>query len=243
MDIRRRTLKFGGLTRKPDIRMLSDMDGVVRDQDWVHQEDDRPLYFMYRDLYKEGHEEIVRNNNIRYDITVIPAATLGDEYVKTKGHYHMDAVRGVSYPEIYEVLKGDAHYLLQKKEDRKITDVVMVHAEAGDKVIVPPNYGHITINPADRELWMANWVSRVNESNYEDIIEKRGGAYYETVDGIEKNPNYEEVPELRRMQPVEVKDLGIRKDTPMYPMVRKPGTLRFLNRPERFDWVFDKLVR
>ena len=35
---------------------------------------------------------------------------------------------GVGYPEIYQVLEGEAHYLLQSKD---LTDVVMIPAQAG----------------------------------------------------------------------------------------------------------------
>jgi glucose-6-phosphate isomerase len=238
-----RTLKFGDLTREPDIRMLYDMKEVVWDREWLRDADNRPLYYMYRDLYHEQHRAAIGEAGVRYDITVMPPGQLGKEHVKTKGHYHPQVSPGLSYPEIYEVIKGEAHYLMQKKEDGDVTDVLLVEAEAGDKVIIPPNYGHITINPIDTELRMANWVSDQFDSQYEDITAKRGGAYYETVAGdLVKNTNYDRVPELRRRQPVQVPDLGITNDNSMYKMIEEPGQLRFLNNPEKFGWVFDQIV-
>lgn len=236
-----RTLKFGNLTREPDIRMLDDMEGVVWDREWLRNARNMPLYYMYRDLYLPRHRNTIKNRDIRYDITVIPPNTLGKEYVKTKGHYHPEVKDGVSYPEIYEVIDGEAHYLMQKKGPGGIEDVILVEAEAGDKVIIPPNYGHITINPADRQLKMANWVSSRFESIYEDMVEKRGGAYYETADGsLHENPRYDSVPDLRKKEPVEVPDLDIMKDRLMYKMIEDPSNLAFLNRPHEFDRVFDQ---
>ncbi len=238
-----RTLKFGDLTREPAIRMLYDMKEVIWDREWLRDADNRPLYYMYRDLYQERHRSAIDAADVRYDITVMPPGQLGKEHVKTKGHYHPQVSPGLSYPEIYEVIKGEAHYLMQKKEDGDVTDVIMVEAEAGDKVIIPPNYGHITINPSDTELRMANWVSDSFESRYEDITAKRGGAYYETTDGgFVENDHYDRVPELRRRQPVQVPDLGITNDKSMYKMIEEPGQLRFLNNPEKFEWVFDQIV-
>ena len=45
----------------------------------------------------------------------------------------------------------------------------------GDKVVVPPNYGHITINPFDKTLVMSNWVCSDFPSIYEPIKRLGGG--------------------------------------------------------------------
>lgn len=236
------TLKFGSLEREPDIRMLTDMEAVIWDKAWFDQAEDRPLYFMYRDLFLDRHESTVKEYDVRYDITVMPPGTLGREYVKTKGHYHPEAAQGLSFPEIYEVIQGEATYLMQRKQDGMIDDVRVVNATAGDKVIIPPNYGHITINTGGRTLKMANWVSRQFASIYKDIEQKRGGSYYMTSDGeFVKNKKYEHVPDLRKDEPQEVPDLRIESDTPMYKMIQRPNTLRFLNHPEKFEWLFDEI--
>ena len=45
------------------------------------------------------------------------------------------------------MLDGDAHYLLQRAQNEEsVHEVILVKATRGDKVIVPPNYGHVTIN-------------------------------------------------------------------------------------------------
>jgi len=41
-------------------------------------------------------------------------------------------------------MEGETHYLLQS---RTLDDVVMISGSAGDLVIIPPDYGHIAINP------------------------------------------------------------------------------------------------
>ncbi|MDY6778817.1 MAG: glucose-6-phosphate isomerase family protein [Candidatus Nanohaloarchaea archaeon] len=239
-----KTLKFGGMTREPDVRMLKDMEAVIWDQKWLETADNFPLYFMYRDLRLEQHREVIGEHDVRYDITVIPPNRLGPEYVKTKGHYHPEAADGVSYPEIYEVIQGTGHFLMQKREDGSITDVIVVEGGAGDKIVIPPNYGHITINPGAGPLKMANWVSSRFESIYGDIEEKQGGAYYETVhDEFKQNDSYDEVPELRWMRPAPVPEFGITPDRPMYRMIEDPENLRILNTPERFDWVFEKALQ
>jgi len=167
-------LVYGGKRREPDIRWLSDIMDVVLDREWADKAEDFELYYMYRDLFLSRADEIrLQDQGIRYDITIIPPNMLGREYTKTLGHYH-PTVPGtaVTYPEIYEVLEGDALYLLQSLD---LGDVVAVKASAGDKVLVPPNYGHITINPSHKTLKIANFVARDFSSLYDPIRERAGG--------------------------------------------------------------------
>ena len=83
MDIR--LLEFAGKQVEPDIRKLDDMREVVYDQEWLHATDNKDLYYMYRDLsYSKRDHNIIKENHLRYDITVIPPFSLGLEYMKTQ---------------------------------------------------------------------------------------------------------------------------------------------------------------
>ncbi|MEM4389495.1 MAG: glucose-6-phosphate isomerase family protein [Candidatus Micrarchaeia archaeon] len=179
---------------KPTVRTLREMQDVVQDVRFLVEADlDTPCYFMYRDLYPPLAEK-----GLRYDITILPPLRLGKELNKTMGHYHPEATEGLTYCELYEVVRGRAHYLLQKKEKGKITEVLLVRARKGDVVPIPPNYGHVTINPGKTHLVMANLVARNFESIYQDYLNMRGGAYYEFADGsFRQNPLYGKLPELK----------------------------------------------
>ena len=55
----------------------------------------------------------------------------------------------------------------------------MISARAGDLVIIPPEYGHVSINPSrDTTLVMANIVSTAFESEYGEYEKYHGAAYY-----------------------------------------------------------------
>jgi len=187
-------LFLGKRRLKPSVRTLREMQDVVESIRFlVEAEPQTPCYFMYRDLYPS-----LKENGLRYDITILPPLRLGNEFNKTMGHYHPEAVGGLSYCELYEVLHGRAHYLLQKKEGGHVTDVLLVRARKGDAVLIPPNYGHITINPGKTHLAMSNLVARDFESLYQDYLNLRGGAYYEHADGsFKQNPLYGKLPELK----------------------------------------------
>ena len=175
----------------PDIRHLSDMRGVLKDQNFAKNSPDIDLYFMYRGLEKNG--------DLRYDITILAPQMLGDEFNKTKGHYHIGA-----YPELYMVLEGRAIYLVQKRnESGEIEDTYAVEAKKGESVIMPPFYGHVTINPSEtEELKMANWVSENCKSDYSLYEKMQGAGYYYAKEGWIKNENYKNTPELRFEEPL-----------------------------------------
>jgi glucose-6-phosphate isomerase len=241
---RKMQIEFGGKKQEPDIRRLFDMPDVIFDKAWLAQAQDFELYYMYRDLYlSRSDREKLLQQNLRYDITIIPSGMLGREYMKTAGHYHPPVKGGrVTYPELYEVLEGEALYLLQNKD---LSDVVVVYATAGDKVLVPPDYGHVTINRSNKTLKMANFVARDFSSLYEPYREMGGAAYFFTKDGWIKNERCGKAGELRRVEAPDSKrlrSLGLTKSREMYPQIREPGALDYLTNPEESSELFQDLI-
>jgi glucose-6-phosphate isomerase len=55
--------------------------------------------------------------------------------------------------------------------------VAVIKAEKGDLVLVPPGYGHVTINASEKTLEMANWVCRDFSSVYEPVKRLAGASY------------------------------------------------------------------
>ena len=218
---------------EPDIRQVEHMWHVLANPDC---QETGPLYFMYRDLaLTPSDRRWLRSHHLRYDITAIISRDLCGERVKTKGHYHPASPGGPGYPEMYEVVLGHAHYLLQ---DRILSDVVLVDAHEQDIVIIPPGYGHVTVNAGDSDLIMANLVSSAFESEYGAYEQKRGAAYYERTDGtLIKNPAYTSVPDLRSITAGKMRGLLHSPRGSIYEMV---GTdrLTFLNHPETAGDLF-----
>lgn len=235
-------LRFGGRIFKPQLRMLGELAGVLKEEVYGP---DMPIYFMYRDLYLSVKDrEKAQERGLRYDITVIPPRSFGGEFVKTMGHYHPHPPGSdLTYPEVYEVLRGRAHYLLQRRHGERIADVVVVEAGEGEKVIIPPGYGHVTINPSLRVLRMANWVARSFESLYGPYKEMRGAAYYELTSGWVKNPRYGDLPPLRTVKAKGHPALGLAKREEIYGLIRSdPDRLAFLTRPQDFKELFQGLL-
>ncbi len=179
----------------PKIRRFSDLLKVLKYPDKLRE--DGAAYYMFRDLPP------LRDSWARFDITIIPKWEVGGELAKTKGHYHNSPAGEPSYPEIYYVHKGKALYLLQKPGESysKIIDFIAVQAELGDMIVIPPGYGHVTVNLGESSLVMSNIIYREVKSSYQPFEGLKGAAYHYTYSGFLRNENYTEVPEIRFEKP------------------------------------------
>ncbi|MBC7347568.1 MAG: glucose-6-phosphate isomerase [Clostridia bacterium] len=225
----------GILAPEPEVRRLADATAVLLDN---VEPTGQPLYYMYRGVSHRDRAPLFDQQGIRFDLTVLVPGKIGREFVKTVGHFHAlkpDA-KDETFPEYYEVLSGEALYLLQKNSrSGDVEEIIAVEAKKGDKVYVPPNYGHVTVNPGEDFLVMANLVAADFPSLYEPFRNKRGAAYYciEDENGrteFIRNPNYHNsvglklVPAPNLSQPTEVV-----KNKTLYQA--------FLDHPEAFKFL------
>jgi glucose-6-phosphate isomerase len=232
----------------PDIRRRDDMEEVLFDRRACGFDE---LYYMYRGIALIQDRRAIADQGLRYDITVIRPGTLGGEFIKTAGHYHpLKPGTGLTFPEVYEVLHGRAHYLIQRPvpdDPSRLESVLLIAARPGDKVLIPPGYGHITINPGEDYLIMSNWVAEGFSSLYDQIRAHHGGAYYElqTEEGPEFWPNkqYQSLPPLLRCPVTPVPDFSLITGLPIYSVFQENHkAFRFLTHPELFRHVFNKYL-
>lgn len=173
----------------PAVRHLNDMREVLYDQEWAQSAPDMDLYYMYRKVKEE--------NDLNHNITITLAKSLGKEFNKTKGHVHIG-----NYGETYTVISGEAIFLMQKTNKESVEDVYAVKAGIGESVVIPPLYGHVTINPSGVDLKTGDWSSKNCKSDYSLFENLRGACYYFTTEGWIKNENYKNVPPLRFENPL-----------------------------------------
>lgn len=242
---------FGGKERIPSVRTVEDMKEVIFDQVWAEKNKKQPLYYMYRELTEnETDAKNMVKLGLRYDILNSVPVHLGDEYNKTAGHYHSDSKDpNFTYPELYELIKGKAYYLMQKVVGDKVEDVYAVLAESGDKILMPPGYGHFTIFLSEDSLQMSNWTPGESLSSYNEIKQKHGAAYYGLIDktakdGVRwvKNENYSEVPLLRFLKPTNFSDLGLDKSVNMYKLAGSLEKLAYLTHPENYAELWKRVL-
>lgn len=143
---------------------------------------DMPLYYMYRNVHKLKDLDKIKQSLFRYDITVVLPGLIDLEYIKTIGHLHPFSLeaKGKTYTEVYSVIYGTAHYILQKyNEDlTQVSDVVDLIVHEGEHVLIPSHYGHVTVNVGSKPLVMANILYRNFNSHYEPYQKNKGAAIY-----------------------------------------------------------------
>src|SRR3989338_2561794 len=198
-------LYFEGVELTPDVRKLGEMEIVCFSKAFLSNADkNRIQYYMFRRMHRKQDEQFFAERNLSFDITVIPQLELGKEYNKTLGHYHPKSESGARYPEIYEVLEGQAHYLIQRLDEKsgnaEVGDVLLVKAKKGDKIVMPPGYGHVSINPSHETLISAN-ITGVFKSEYDLYRLKEGAAYFELIDdSLVPNEHYENLPLIKTIE-------------------------------------------
>jgi len=205
------------------------------------------LYYMYRDVHLAKDAPLLEENKLRYDVTVIKPDRLGRELMKTAGHYHPG-----SFGELYEVLAGEALCLLQKPSPADyhlIEDVILIRASAGEKIVIPPGYGHILVNPGPGCLVTSNWVSSRFSSEYQLYKTAKGAAYFVVSAGpydkteFIKNTFFKQLPAVRFARPAKkIERFGLLDKSPIYPIIATDALkLEFLNYPDKYEYggIFD----
>ena len=152
------------------------------------------------------HYYMIRGGSERGNITVWESGLVGREYIKTYGHYHVDAL-----PETYWILSGEGIALLQKKagdggDPSKLEAFKVVPVKAGDQLDIPAGWGHLVVNTGESFLvtkddspvaGALDSASMPQHADYTQVQEMKGFAYYvvehEGKPALVKNPNYTEI--------------------------------------------------
>jgi glucose-6-phosphate isomerase len=156
----------------------------------------------------EIHYYMIRGGRNKKNITVWETGTVGGEYMKTYGHYHVGQL-----DETYWIVQGEGIALLQKRAivdgtERAdvIEEFIVKPVKAGDSVYMPPGYGHLVVNTGTEWLVTADTspvegagdsASMPGHADYEPVKQMQGFAYYVVEhDGkpsLVRNPRYKEV--------------------------------------------------
>ncbi len=237
-----------GKFQRPEysVRTFEALSPILEDPGCVAGEEQEIVYWMYRNLGLQGNEHMVKTHSLRYDLSVFRLHRFGQELMKTSGHYHPAIWQGgPSYPEIYEVAYGTAIFLMQEVDDINagpdsvdVSSCIALECRQGEKAIMPPNFGHVTINPdPNTPLITTNWVCSDFSSVYGGAEVCQGFAWYRTEDrGWVENPKYAcEVPKLRHARCGDVPELGLVAGRGLYESgLANPELFAWLKRPYDF---------
>jgi len=159
------------------------------------------------------HYYMIRGGSEKKNITIWESGLVGEEYIKTYGHYHVS-----DFLETYTVVLGDGVLLLQERKldanntpiDDEVEYVKAIFTKQGSEVKIPTRAGHLMVNIG------ASWLVTIDNSplnlateeeaawpvhaDYEPVKKMQGFAYYVVQkDGkpaFVKNPKYKNTPEI-----------------------------------------------
>lgn len=151
------------------------------------------------------HYYMIRGGSAKRNVTVLEAGTVGGEYIKTYGHYHLG-----NLSETYRFVEGEGVALLQKRVGEEdpavIEEFKAVRVKAGDSVFMPAGYGHLMVNTG--KIWLVlvddspvegvqDSASMPGHADYKPVQAMQGFAYYVVERGgapaLVRNPKYKEV--------------------------------------------------
>ncbi len=156
------------------------------------------------------HYHMVRGGSEQRNITIWEPGSVGGEYIKTYGHYHVGEL-----DETYWVLYGEGIAVVQKRVegpdgpiDEEIEGLYVVKVKAGDALYMPSGWGHLVVNIGGTFLVTADDspvnfadvdpVSLPGHADYDAVKRMRGFAYYVVEQNgqpaLVRNQRYKRVP-------------------------------------------------
>ena len=154
------------------------------------------------------HYYMIRGGSNKKNVTVWETGTIGGEYIKTYGHYHIGDL-----DETYHIAQGQGIALQQVmavENGVSLPDVIeefrAIPVKAGDSVYMAAGHGHLVVNAGSEwlvtvddspVLGAGDNASKPGHADYEIVKKMRGFAYYviekDGAPALVRNPLYREI--------------------------------------------------
>lgn len=197
------------------------------------------VYSIAMDVGKVNHKPFLLERNLLFGVVTYAAGRLGREPVRSQGHVHKKARNNImSPPEIYEIWTGKAIIYMQEYAGDNPGRCFAVEAQAGEVVVVPPDWAHATISADPHEtLTFGAWCDRNYGFEYDEVRAHNGLAWFPVFnDGNNlewiANHNYN-ASELIIKKPEKYPELGIIPRESIYQSFEKnPNQFLYVSQPE-----------
>jgi glucose-6-phosphate isomerase len=184
------------------VRRKPQMQAVLMEPEAIG--DNAELYYNFVMESAGIHAGVFHGCNLTFACVLLPPLKIGQEYVKTHGHYH-PVMPGstLAYPEVYTHYYGKLYLLMHRRIDddpARLDDCVFYEMQAGHSVTIPPGYLHVLINPSNEPALMGGLYCPDSYPEYQPVIQMGGAAFYVvSSNGKEKvveNSRYQVCPPL-----------------------------------------------
>lgn len=250
IDIKIKTNPLGFIYGKgvsgpiPEIRCLDDIRSSLSDPDATGPNE---LYCIAMDVYRNQDLDILKKLNLLFGVVTYTKGTIGEEPIRSQGHKHFISPScNASTCEVYEIFEGEAYIYMQQYGGNNAGKCFVVHAKAGDVVVVPPRWIHATINAnINTNMSFGAWCVRDYGFDYDDVRKHQGIAYFPKVRSQkivwDKNPNYlssELIIKEARTYP----ELKIEQGIPIYQQfILDNNKFLFVSNPQLMNLVWEDM--
>jgi glucose-6-phosphate isomerase, archaeal len=235
---RRAHLGTGVLVEEDKVRRLSELARVTAEPPG---RSGRRIEYQMLNGVRQPTDPQLEGLALRYELTAMGGRPIGWEAAKTAGHVHVrPAGSAIGYPEIVEVIHGEAGFLVQDLIARPSGPFSghawLVRARPGDWVILPPELAHVTIDLGAGPLVFSDVIDRRATGVYSGVAAARGFAWYVGADGrLRANPRYAQHPKVIEVSAQEWSGPPAGR---LYEVFRDdPAGLSWLSDPSRFPSV------
>lgn len=138
----------------------------------------------------KDHYYMIRGGTDMRNVTILEVGTVGGEYIKTYGHYHIGDLQ-----ETYWFLFGEGVVVKQKlveengvQQPDRVEEFIARQVVKNDSEHMPPGYGHLIVNTGKTYMVMLDDspvdfgdkdpVAMPGHADYEMVKKMRGFAYY-----------------------------------------------------------------
>lgn len=219
----------------PEVRTLDQIRASLRNPDCSGPE---VVYAIAMDVARLQDREELQKRMLLFGVVTYAAGQLGDEPVRSQGHIHrISQHSGWSPPELYEIWQGKAIVYMQEFVEDDPGRCFAVIAGPGEKVLVPPGWGHATISASVNEpLTFGAWCDREYGFEYDAVRAHKGLAWYPLVQDShivwQHNAHYQPG-RLQVITPRRYSEFGI-TDEPIYQQfIDDPTRFQFISKPDR----------
>lgn len=219
----------------PEIRRLDQIRSSLRDPDCQGPEE---VYAIAMDVARMQDRDELSKRMLLFGLVTYAAGQLGDEPVRSQGHVHrISQHSGWSPPELYEIWQGTAIIYMQERVENDPGRCFAVIAHEGEKVLVPPGWGHATLSAdPDVPLTFGAWCDREYGFEYEAVRAHKGLAWYPLMQDRQvvwqHNPRYAPG-RLQVITPRRYDEFGITAEPIYQQFVADPARFQFISRPDK----------
>lgn len=197
-----------------------------------------PVYAINMDVCQKGDLPDLIEKDQLYGVVAYASGLLGKEAVRSQGHRHGISISSNSRTgEAYQIWQGSAYICMQRPREDGTLDFWAVKAEAGDIVLVHPDWIHATVNAdPSQTLVFGAWCVRDYTFEYEEVRSKRGMAFYPTFDSSHRiewlpNPRYKKAV-LHQKFPETYAPFGLKQQRCIYRQYKEtPALFEFITKP------------